>query len=156
MPLAPRIQAMADGRSPGARLRDSLSEGWRPQPGPTIIALSSMEEVYAHADVEVLQFGGAEPGAFMGSAPPEDAAPGWHRVDHGTVHLTSCRFALQLAQQFANIPYGAIVESSCDADGLVVLQRGRAPVKLRLIDPEWHYVLFRWLAYGEPAVTAAV
>jgi hypothetical protein len=27
----------------------------------------------------------------------------------------------------------------------------RAPVRLRMADAEWHFVMFRWLAYGEPA-----
>ena len=145
-----RSQTLADGRSPGARLRDALAAGWRPEPRPAAIAVSSMEQVYAHAAVEIVQLGGCEPGGFIGSQPAEDAAPGWQRVDHGTVHLTSFRFALQLAQQFANIPYVAVVDSSCEDDGIVIWQSNRAPVKLRLVDPEWHFVLFRWLAFGEP------
>ena len=145
---ASRHESVADARTPGARLRDAIAQGWQP-PRPALIALSSTEQVYAHATVEVLQFGGCEPGGFLG-APSPDVAPGWEVVDHGTVHLTSFRFACQLAHQFANIPYAAIADAYCDETGVCIWQHERAPVKLHLVDPEWHYVLFRWLAYGEP------
>jgi hypothetical protein len=132
------------------RLRDALSRGWRPQPRPALISLGCNEQAYATADVEVLQFGGGHPGGFLGQRrPPRDAAPGWMPVDHGTVHLTTHRFAFQLGGQFANVPYTSIADSHCTEDGLCVWQHERAPLKLLLIDPEWHFVLFRWLAYGE-------
>ena len=146
---AARHESVADSRSPGARLRDAIAEGWRPPSRPSLISLSATEQVYAHSSAEVLQFGGGQPGGFLG-APGPDTTPGWVAVDHGVVHLTSFRFACQLAHQFANIPYAAIVDAYCEDDGLCIWQPERAPVKLRLVDPEWHYVLFRWLAYGDP------
>ena len=63
---AARNEAMADARSPGQRLRDALARGWRPPARPPLIALSSNEQVYAHASVEVLQFGGGDPSGFLG------------------------------------------------------------------------------------------
>lgn len=144
-----RHESVTDARSPGHRLRDAIAGGWRPPARPTLISLSSTEQVYAHASVEVLQFGGGEPGGYLG-APSPDPVPGWMPVDHGTVHLTSFRFACQLHHQFANIPYVAVTNVYCDEDGICIGQHERAPVKLRLVDPEWHYVLFRWLAFGEP------
>ncbi len=150
---AARHEAPADNRSPGMRLRDALAGGWRPPPRPALIALSSTEQVYAHAEADVFQFGGSDP-SILGEPGP-DTAPGWHQVDFGTVYMTSSRFACQLAKQFANIPYTAIADAYCDADGVCVWQHGRAPVKFRLVDPEWHFVLFRWLAYGEPRVLPA-
>jgi hypothetical protein len=132
----------------GLRLRDALAQGWRPQPQPALIALGCNEQAYASTGVEVHQFGGGEPGGFLGQPSP-DAAPRWIRVDHGMVHLTTHRFAFQLAGQFANIPYTRVADAYCDEDGLCVWQHERAPVKLQLIDPEWHFVMFRWLAYGE-------
>lgn len=146
---AARHEALADTRSPGMRLRDALAGGWRPPTRPALISVSSTEQVYAHASAEVFQFGGGDPAGFLGE-PAADSAPGWHPVDTGTVHLTSFRFACQLQRQFANIPYVAIADAHCDEDGVCIWQTGRAPVKLRLVDPEWHFVLFRWLAYGEP------
>lgn len=146
---AARNESISDTRSPGARLRDAIAAGWRPPPRPPLIALAATEQLYAHASVEVLQFGGCDAGGFLG-APGPAVVPGWHTVDHGTVHLTSFRFACQLAHQFANIPYSAIADAYCEDDGLCIWQHERAPVKFRLVDPEWHYVLFRWLAYGEP------
>ena len=146
---AARHQSVADARSPGTRLRDAIADGWRPPALPPLISLSATEQVYAAPAVEVLQFGGCEPGGYIG-APGPDEVMGWQPVDHGTLHLTSHRFACQLAHQFANIPYTAIADAYCDDDGLCVWQHQRAPVKLRVVDPEWHYVLFRWLAYGEP------
>jgi hypothetical protein len=146
---AARHQSPADLRSPGQRLRDALATGWRPQPCPAAISVSCNEQVYAHPAVEVLQFGGGDPAGFLGQPSP-DSAPGWVAVDHGTVHLTNFRFAFQLAHQFANVPYTAIADAYCDEDGVCIWQHERAPLKLRVVDPEWHFVLFRWLAYGEP------
>ena len=151
---AARHEAPADTRSPGMRLRDALANGWRPPARPALISVSSTEQVYAHASVEVLQLGGGVPGGIVGEPGP-DGVPGWHPIDTGTAHLTSFRFACQLAQQFANIPYVAIADAYCDDDGVCIWQNERAPVKLRLVDPEWHFVLFRWLAYGEPRPTPA-
>lgn len=151
---AARHSAPADTRSPGMRLRDALAGGWRPPARPALISLSATEQVYAHASAEVLQFGGGNPGGFVGEPSP-GAAPGWHFVDSGTVYLTSFRFVCQLGHQFANIPYLGIADAYCDYDGVCVWQHERAPLKLRLVDPEWHFVLFRWLAYGEPRVEPA-
>ena len=151
---AARHEAPADVRSPGMRLRDALAGGWRPEPRPALIALASTEQVYAHATVQVFQFGGADPAGIVGEPAP-DTAPGWQPIDAGLVHMTSSRFACQLGRQFTNIPYVAIADAYCDDDGVCVWQHGRAPVKLQLVDPEWHFVLFRWLAYGEPHVVPA-
>ena len=133
---------------PGLALRKALAEGWRPEPQPALIALAYNEQAYACARVEVLQFGGVEPGGFLGQ-PSAEPAPGWVPIDHGVIHMTSVRFIFQLAQQFANIPYTAVADAHCDEDGVCIWQRERAPLKLRLAEPEWHFVLFRWLAYGE-------
>jgi hypothetical protein len=141
---------MAEVTEPGTghRLRYALAQGWRPEPQPALTALGYNEQAYASAYAEVLQFGGGEPGGFLGEPSP-DAAPRWISVESGTVHLTTHRFILQLARQYANIPYASIADAYCDEDGVCVWQHERAPLKLRLIDPEWHFVLFRWLAYGE-------
>jgi hypothetical protein len=135
-------------RGTGLELREALAAGWRPQPQPALITLAYNEQAYAWAEVEVLQFGGGDPGGFLGQPSP-DSAPGWGLVDHGTVHLTSVRFVFQLSHQFANIPYAGIADAYCDEDGLCIWQHERAPLKLRLAEPDWHFVLFRWLAYRE-------
>ena len=137
-------------RETGLQLREALARGWRPEPQPALVTLAYNEQDYAWSEVEVLQFGGGDPGGFLGEPSP-DAAPGWVLVDHGTVHMTSVRFVLQLAHQFANVPYTSIADAYADDDGLCIWQHGRAPLKLRLPAPDWHLVLFRWLAYGEAA-----
>jgi hypothetical protein len=135
-----RTESLAGAPSPGAQLRAALERGWRPPARPALIALSSTEQVYAHASVEV-----------MALVVPDDAGPpAWEAVDQGTVHLTSFRFACQLAGQFTNIPYTAVADASCEADGICLWPRHQPPVRLRIVDAEWHFVLFRWLAYGEP------
>ena len=135
-------------RESGLELRAAIATGRRPEPQPALISLACNEQAYATADVEVLQFGGGEPDGFLGEQSP-DTALGWVPVDYGTVHLTSFRFVLQLSHQFANVPYQSVAEAYCDVDGLCIWQHGRAPLKLRLAAPDWHFVLFRWLAYGE-------
>jgi hypothetical protein len=115
------------------------------------MALSAKEQVYAHASVIALQLDGGDPGGFL-RADPVSPVVGWEPVDRGTVHMTTSRFACQLSRQFANIPYATVADATCDADGLCLWVVDRAPVKLRMVDPEWHLVLFRWLAYGEPPV----
>lgn len=137
-------------RESGLDLRAAMATGWRPEPRPAVISLACNEQAYAWADVEVLQFGGGDPSGFLGQPGP-DSAPGWAPIDHGTVHLTSVRFILQLSHQFANVPYSSIADAYCDDDGLCIWQHGRAPLKLRIPAPDWHLVLFRWLAYGEAA-----
>jgi len=137
------------------RLRDALAGGWRPEPRPALIALASTEELYAQATAQVFQFGGGDASGILGEPGPDSAPGGWHQVDEGTVYMTSSRFACQLARQFANIPYTAIADAYCDEDGVCIWQHGRAPVKFQLVDPEWHFVLFRWLAYREPRVLKA-
>jgi hypothetical protein len=143
-----RTESLADAPSPGAQLRAALERGWRPPARPSLIALSSTEQVYAHASVEVLRLVAPE-GAIDGYPPPS-----WQAVEHGTMHLTSFRFALQLAGQFTNVPYTAVADASCAEDGIHLWPRHQPPMKLQVVDPEWHYVLFRWLAYGEPRITA--
>jgi hypothetical protein len=135
-------------RESGLELRAALATGRRPDPRPALISLAYNEQAYAAAQVEVLQFGGGDPGGFLGEPSP-DTAPGWEQVDHGAVYLTSFRFVLQLSHQFANVPYTSVADAYCDDDGLCIWQHGRAPLKLRLPAPDWHLVLFRWLAYGE-------
>jgi hypothetical protein len=132
----------------GLQLRAALGGGWRPEPQPALISLACNEQAYAWAETEVLQFGGGPPEGFLGEQCP-DTAPGWVAVDHGTVHMTSVRFVLQLNHQFANIPYAAVADAYCDGDGLCIWQHQRAPLKLQMEAPDWHFVLFRWLAYGE-------
>ena len=71
-----------------------------------------------------------------------------------------CRWAGSLGYEGVQVPSwdgrlfdlakAAQSDAYCDEDGLCVWQHERALVKLRLVDPEWHFVLFRWLAYGEP------
>jgi hypothetical protein len=151
---AARNGALIDARSPGQRLHDALSHGWRPQPCPSFIDLSSTEQVYAHAAVEVLQLDGGDEAGFL-RATPVSPVVGWQPVDHGTAHMTTSRFALQLSRQFGNVPYAAIADATCDVDGVCLWMVDRAPVKLRVVDPEWHFVLFRWLAYAEPRPFAA-
>ena len=133
----------------GPELRAALTAGWRPEPHPALIALGYNEQAYASVAVEVLQFGGGDPAAFLGQ-PADDVAPRWVAIDQGIVHLTSHRFAFQLGRQFANVPYTSIADAHCDADGLCIWQHVRAPLKLLLAEPEWHFVLFRWLAYSDP------
>jgi hypothetical protein len=140
---------VATTQSAGGRLYDALARGWRPPPRPTVIDLSSTEQVYAYANVQVMQLDGGD-GGFL-RAQPVSPVIGWQEVDHGVAHLTNSRFVLQLSRQFANVPYSAVADATCDDDGVSLWMVDRAPVRLRMADAEWHFVMFRWLAYGEPA-----
>jgi hypothetical protein len=131
-----RTESLAGSPSPGARLWAALERGWRPPVRPAQIPIASNEQVYAHASIELMH--------------PAVEGAGWVGVERGIVHVTSFRFACQLAGQFTNIPYSSVVDSACDADGICLWLRGAAPLKLGLVGAEWHFVLFRWLAYGEP------
>jgi hypothetical protein len=141
-----RTTSLAGAPSPGARLHEALEHGFRPKPRPATIALASNEQVYAFARVELF-------GLTVGD--DAQVRPAWVALEHGSVHLTDFRLVLQLSGGFANVPYTAVADSVCEPDGFCLWPRHQAPVKLVLADPEWHFVLFRWLAYGEPAAVDA-
>lgn len=65
------------------------------------------------------------------------------------LHLTDRRFALQLSQEWADIPFSCIRASHCDERGIALWYEGCPPARLELPAPQWHFVLFRFFAYGE-------
>lgn len=157
------------------RLSEALRAGSRPQPIASGIALGPGEAVYAHAGVQILQHTGAQVahsrGGFLALGNPmlmaatvagsvlynrhsrkkaeARAAPQWRPVDDGLMYLTNSRIALQARSAWIDLPYSAMRATHCDADGLVVYWNGEPPVMLRTWCPGWHYVLMRFLAYGE-------
>lgn len=78
-----------------------------------------------------------------------EAAAAWRPVNQGSVFVTSHRFGLQGVYGWNDIEFAAIRNSYLDPfTGLVIFLNGANPYKLILPWPEYHFLLFQYLAYG--------
>ncbi|MDQ1422340.1 MAG: hypothetical protein QOJ52_4302 [Acidimicrobiaceae bacterium] len=77
------------------------------------------------------------------------AAAQWRPINHGTAFLTSRRFGLQGVQGWSDIHFHAIRNSDlAPNEGIVLFLDGVSPLKLTMQWPEYHFILFQFLAYG--------
>jgi hypothetical protein len=78
-----------------------------------------------------------------------EAAARWRPINHGTLYLTNQRFGLHGMFGWNDIHYRAIRNSYLvPLDGIVVFLDGSNPLKVNLPWPEYHFLLFQFLAYG--------
>ena len=174
----PQLQPREESILAAAEFSAGLRAGCRPNPIPAAIQLFENEQVYADAPVQVVQFAEAEVtyqqqnNIYFGESASEMigfavgqhlvnrsqqrkaeamAAAQWRVVDEGNVYLTNGRFACALRQQWVDLWYQELRASQCDGDGVILWYEGMPPTKLRFAHPEWMWVMFRHLAYGEAA-----
>lgn len=157
-----------------AQLADKLSCGWRPPALPSPIVLQPSESMHAASPATLLHHTGAEvsyqqnffafggPVLFLATAAGSmvanararqraeaSAREQWRVYDSGMAWFTNRRIALQGHSSWTDLWYADVRASFCDADGILLYFADRPPYKLGCPSPEWHFVLFRFLAYGE-------
>lgn len=78
-----------------------------------------------------------------------EAAPQWRQLNQGVLYMTNQRLAMQGALGWWDVHLGSIRNSDVvPGDGMVLFLDGSNPMKVSMPWPEWHFVLFHYLAYG--------
>lgn len=163
-------------------LASALESGWRPEPQPTTIATRPGEYV-AHTYACGLNAFYATPvhersGGLIAFGSPlllvasvagsigynmwqnqkarEQAAAQWRYVGSGMAHFTNQRIAVATETGWQNFDFSRIEAMEMEPDGIVVFQNGRSREKISLGLPLTHFILLRFLAYGEiPRMSAS-
>lgn len=79
----------------------------------------------------------------------EEAAAQWRYVGAGMVHFTNQRIAVASDTGWRNFEYSGIEAMEMEPDGIVIFENGRVREKISLNLPLTHFILLRFLAYGE-------
>ncbi len=166
-----RHQGLAAAR----QLVGALSAGWRPTPIAAPFHLQQGESCFVREQVQVLQylegdgryvhrsrvgFGAAGmamvAAAAIGNssrrrAAERDAQGRFRVIEQGTLFLTDQRFAIQGTRQWIDVWFPTVRMSTSDGEAITLHITDHAPTQLRVWPPDYHFALFRWLAYGELA-----
>ena len=157
------------------QLTSALASGWRPTPQVSRISPRSGEFV-AHAypcglNAFYATKAQASRGGFLAFGSPlllaatvvgsigynmwqnqkarEEAAAQWRYVGSGMAHFTNQRIAVASETGWRNFEYAGIEAMEMEPDGIVIFENGRVREKLTLNLPLTHFILIRFLAYGE-------
>ncbi len=157
------------------QLTDALGIGWRPNPQPSRISPRAGEYV-AHAipcglNAYYAKTVQAKSGGLIAFGSPlllaasvvgsigynmwqnqkarEEAAAQWRYVGSGMAHFTNQRIAVASETGWRNFEFSGIEAMEMEPDGIVIFENGRAREKLTLNLPLTHFILLRFLAYGE-------
>jgi hypothetical protein len=79
----------------------------------------------------------------------EEAAAQWRYVGSGMAHFTNQRIAVASETGWRNFEYAGIEAMEMEPDGIVIFENGRVREKITLNLPLTHFILIRFLAYGE-------
>ncbi len=155
------------------RLSSFLRRGGSPEPILASIPLFESEQVYSAQTFSLYEFAGrnvtynrtlfgiGSPMMFAatlaGSAlfnysrkqrAIAEAAAQWRVVSQGTAFVTNLRFGLQGLSGWFDVPFDAIRNSDlAPYEGILFFLDGANPMKLVLPWPEYHFLLFQFLAY---------
>ena len=157
------------------QLTAALASGWRPSPQASRISPRPGEYI-AHAFPCGLNAYYATPvqarrGGFIAFGSPllllaslagsvgynmwqnqkarEEAAAQWRYVGAGMAHFTNQRIAVASETGWRNFDFGNIEAMEMEPDGIVIFENGRVREKISLNLPLTHFILLRFLAYGE-------
>lgn len=154
---------------------DALRAGWTPPPIRSQIATWPGESVIAETPGDLWQYTGADvsyrSGGFVALGSPlllvaslagslaynahqknkaqQQAAAQWRLMNQGTLIFTSQRIAIAGSMGWLDMPYANIRATGQDGDGIVLFFDGSPRLKLRMWNPLTHFVLLRYLAYGD-------
>ena len=78
----------------------------------------------------------------------KEAAERWRAVDNPRIYITNQRFAMQ-GRQWVDLWYPTLRTVTYDQAGVVVQTAGASAMRLRMLPPDYWFVLLRHLAYGE-------
>jgi len=157
------------------QLSSSLRMGWKPGSQATKIALRPGEYVAHAAPCGLHAYyatkAQARGGSFLAFGSPllliasaagsigynmwqnqkarEQAAAQWRYVGSGMAHFTNQRIAVAAETGWKNFEYSSIEATEMEPDGLVIFENGRAREKISINLPLTHFILLRYLAYGE-------
>ena len=72
------------------------------------------------------------------------------------MYLTNHRYVFHDGQDRESFFFSEILWAECQEDGIMLREEGAGGerIKLVLAYPEWTYILFRYLAYGDRAAEA--
>jgi hypothetical protein len=154
---------------------DALRAGWKPPPIRSEIATWPGESVIAETPGDLWQYTGADvsyrSGGFVALGSPlllvaslagslaynahqknkaqQQAAAQWRMMNQGTLIFTSQRVAIAGSMGWLDMPYANIRATGQDGDGTVLFFDGSPRLKMRMWNPLTHFVLLRYLAYGD-------
>jgi hypothetical protein len=77
------------------------------------------------------------------------AAAQWRRLNQGNFIFTTQRVSLAGAMGWLDLPYSGIRATGQADDGILLFFDGQPQLKLRTWNPLTHFVLLRYLAYGD-------
>ena len=155
------------------QLVQALNSGWRPSPLTVPVHLYPEEFCVFREKVEIFQFMEGE-GVYthksswgtgvLGLTLAATTAAGnrrrarkaaremearFRKVDDGIMFLTNRRFALQGDLQWTDLWFEGIRMSNCDGEAIELQLANSPPLALRVWPADYHFAMFRWLAYGE-------
>ena len=156
-------------------LGDALRAGWRPPAVPAQVVTFPGESVIAETPGDLWQYTGADvsyrSGGFVALGSPlllvaslagslaynahqknkaqQQAAAQWRLMNQGTLIFTSQRISIAGTMGWLDMPYSNIRGTGQDGDGILLFFDGQPRLKLRMWNPLTHFVLLRYLAYGD-------
>gem|GEM_PF-1584067 len=87
--------------------------------------------------------------AWQNQKAREAAAAQWRHQGHGVAHFTTSRVALATDSGWRNVYFSELEAMEVEPDGVVLFSNNRPREKINLALPFSHFILMRYLAYGE-------
>ncbi len=170
-----RQYAIHQSREHGRQLAAFFRAGNEPESRPSPIALYPNERYYHGAPVQVWQWIGGDgtyertSGVAIGSIrfmaayyainaisnasarsrARRDLQPRWRVLGNAVVHLTNFRMAVQGLSVWWEFGLHEVRASECDGEGITLEINGCPPTRFAGEYPDYLFVMFRKLAYGE-------
>ncbi len=158
-----------------AELSIALQSGMRPAPINSALPTFPGEAVYSQAPSHLQVFVGASAtysrGGFVALGNPlftaatigaslmfnasqrrnaeRQAAVQWRPANAGMCFLTSHRLAVQGSMGWFELAWGDLRNAEIDPSGIVMWGAQGAPIRMIVPGLPWHYVLLRYLAWGQ-------
>jgi transposase InsO family protein len=153
----------------------ALTAGHRPVALDSSLPTFAGETVHSNAPAQLQRFTGANVGynrgAFVAFGSPlftaatlggsllynrsqrqnaqRQAAAQWRHADSGLCYLTTHRLAVQGAMGWVELPWRDLRNAEIDPSGIVIWAATGSPMRLIVPAQPWHYVLLRFLAWGQ-------
>ncbi len=157
------------------QLAEALRAGWRPPAVRSQIVTAPGETVFTETSGDLWQYSGQDVaygrGGFVALGSPlllvaslagsfaynsyqknkaqQQAAAQWRPLNQGVIIFTSQRLSMAGSMGWLDMPYANIRATGQDGDGIVLFFDNQPRLKLRMWNPLTHFVLLRYLAYGD-------
>ena len=87
--------------------------------------------------------------AYQKNKAQQQAAAQWRLLNQGQIIFTTQRLSIAGNMGWLDMPYANIRATGQDGDGILLFFDGQPRLKLRMWNPLTHFVLLRYLAYGD-------